>query len=113
MNVNSAKSPLLDGLDCPDPSVKTPRRAVTTTPLQALGLMNNTFVHRQATRFAERVRRDTGADPAAAVTRAYQLALGRKPTESEAARAVALVQDHGLESFCWVLFNCSEFLYAR
>jgi hypothetical protein len=32
MNVNSGKDPLLDAFDCPDPSVKTPRRSVTTTP---------------------------------------------------------------------------------
>ena len=30
MNVDSAKAPLLESLDCPAPSVKTPRRAVTT-----------------------------------------------------------------------------------
>src|SRR5262249_2047108 len=29
MSVDSAKNPLLDSLDCPDPSVKAPRRAVT------------------------------------------------------------------------------------
>jgi len=46
MNVNSGKEPLLDAFDCPDPSVKTPRRGITTTPLQALALMNNSFVQR-------------------------------------------------------------------
>ena len=49
------EDPLLESFDCPDPSVKTPRRSVTTTPLQALGLMNNAFVLRQAKYFAERV----------------------------------------------------------
>ncbi len=51
ININSAKDPLLETLDCPDPSVKAPRRAVTTTPLQALGLMNDPFVLRQARRW--------------------------------------------------------------
>ena len=60
INVNSAKDPLLDSLDCPDPSVKMPRRSITTTPLQALGLMNNSFVSRQARHFAERVRHVAG-----------------------------------------------------
>ncbi|HKB35188.1 MAG TPA: DUF1549 domain-containing protein, partial [Gemmataceae bacterium] len=60
MNVNSAKSPLLDAFDCPDPSVKTPRRSTTTTPLQALALMNNSFVQRQAKHFAARVQREAG-----------------------------------------------------
>ena len=113
MNVNSAKSPLLDGLDCPDPSVKAPRRASTTTPLQALGLMNNSFVHRQAQRFAERLRREAGDEVGAQVGRAYLLALGRPATDTEARRATALAREHGLESVCWVLFNSSEFLYTR
>jgi hypothetical protein len=113
MSVNSAKNPLLDALDCPDPSVKAPRRAVTTTPLQALGLMNNAFVLRQARRFAERVAKEAGDDPAARVGMAYRLALGREPTPAEKARAVGHVREHGIESLCWVLLNASEFLYIR
>jgi hypothetical protein len=113
MNVNSAKSPLLDALDCPDPSVKAPRRSVTTTPLQALGLMNNAFVQRQARSFAGRVEQEAGGDPAAQVRHAYRLALGRTPSAAETGRAVALVKEHGLESLCWVLFNASEFLYLK
>ena len=38
MSVQSAKSPLLETLDCPDPSTKTPRRSVTRyepTPMTA------------------------------------------------------------------------------
>ena len=57
IHVLSAKSPLLDALDCPDPAVKTPRRGVTTTPLQALAMMNDTFVIRQAKALADRARR--------------------------------------------------------
>lgn len=113
MSVNSAKSPLLDALDCPDPSVKTPRRNLTTTPLQALGLMNNSFVLRQARGFAERVRHERGEEPASQVEHAYRLALGRKPGAQELQRAEVLVREHGLESFCWVLLNASEFLYVK
>ena len=53
-NVNSGKDPMLEAFDCPEPSVKAPRRGTTTTPLQALELMNNSFVQRQAKYFAER-----------------------------------------------------------
>jgi hypothetical protein len=113
MCVNSAKNPLLDALDCPDPSVKAPRRAVTTTPLQALGLMNNAFVLRQARQFAERVARETADGPGARAVLAYRLALGREPTAAETERAVHHLREHGLESLCWVLFNASELLYMR
>ncbi len=113
INVNSAKDPLLEALDCPDPSTKTPRRTVTTTPLQALGLMNNSFVQRQARFFAERVKKEAGTEVDAQVGRAYRLVLGREPNPKEKDRAAALVKEHGLEDLCWVLLNASEFLYVR
>ena len=50
------RSPLLDVLDCPDPSAAAPRRAVTSTPLQALALFNNAFVFDQADKVAQRLR---------------------------------------------------------
>jgi hypothetical protein len=113
MNVNSAKSPLLDAFDCPDPSVKMPRRSTTTTPLQALALMNNSFVLRQTKHFAARVQREAGTETECQVTLAYRLALGRGPRPAEARQAAELVRQHGLEALCWALLNASEFLYAR
>jgi hypothetical protein len=113
MNVNTGKSPLLDALDCPAPSLAAPRRRTTTTPQQALALMNDSFVLRQAERFADRVRRATGADPSAQVALAYRLAFGRLPQDEERTATARLVEEHGLESACWVLLNASEFLYVR
>jgi hypothetical protein len=113
MNVNSGKDPLLDAFDCPDPSVKTPRRGVTTTPLQALGLMNNSFVQRQATHLAERVLQENQRDLKGAVRGAYRHALGRHPTPGETQRALAAAVDRGLAQVCWALLNSTEFLYVR
>jgi hypothetical protein len=113
MNVNSAKDPLLDVFDCPDPSVKTPRRGSTTTPLQALTLMNNSFVQRQARVLAERVNREAGEDAGKQIDRAYRLALGRPPTNAELQRAATLAKEHGLRPICWALLNASEFVYVR
>jgi hypothetical protein len=113
INVNSAKDPLLETLDCPDPSVKTPRRALTTTPVQALTLMNAAFVQRQARWMAVRVRAESGDDPARQVERAYRLALGRPPTGDERPRLVSFVRKNGLENLAWVLFNANEFLALR
>ena len=111
--MNSAKSPLLDALDCPDPALKTPRRAVTTTPLQALGLMNNPFVFRASRALAVRVRSEVGDDATRQVEQAYLLTLGRPPRMAEAARASSLIQREGLEGVAWVLFNTNEFLTVR
>lgn len=112
MNVNSGGNPMLDALDCPVPSVKTPRRSVTTTPLQALSLMNNSFVQRQAQAFAERLMKEESGT-AAQIRRAFLLALGRVPGADENAWSTSLAEQHGLQSFCWGLFNSSEFLYVQ
>lgn len=113
MNIQSGKDPLLDSLDCPDPSTKTPVRNTTTTPIQSLGLMNNAFVQRQCRYFAERLEKEAGANRDAQLKLAYRFAFGRAPRSDELKSAVELAQAHGLESVCWVLLNASEFLYVR
>jgi hypothetical protein len=113
INVNSGKDPLLDAFDCPDPSVKTPRRGVTTTPLQALELMNNAFIQRQSSHLAERAMQIGKQDVRVAIQTAYVLTLGRMPSEDEAKRAETAAKDRGLASVCWALFNSTEFIYVR
>jgi hypothetical protein len=113
INVNTAKSPFLDALDCPAPSLAAPRRRSTTTTLQALALMNDSFVNRQAAKFAERVAVAAGPDPGAQVNLAWRAALGRAPSDQELATTIKLVSAEGLPSACWALLNASEFLYIR
>jgi hypothetical protein len=108
----SGRSPLLDTLDCPDPSTATHRRSVTTTPLQALTLLNSAFVLRTAERFAARVQTEAGSNVERQIERAYRLAYGRAPTGEETAAARPVVQAHGLRSLCRALFNSNEFLYV-
>jgi hypothetical protein len=109
--VRAGTSPFLDALDCPDPSVATPRRSVTTTPLQALALLNDAFVEHYAERFAARLQREHPDDQSAQLRRAYGLALARQPTDEELTFGQQFVTRHGLTQFCLVLFNASEFLY--
>ncbi len=111
--VRSGGDPLLEAFDCPDSAFKAPRRGITTTPLQSLVLMNNSFVMRQANRLAQRIEREADAILPAQVERAYRLTLGRAPRSSEATSAITHVRKHGLESLCWALFNSSEFLYLN
>jgi hypothetical protein len=108
------RSTLLDSFDCPDTSVSTPRRQVTTTPLQALALLNNAFAMRSAEQLAARVDREVGggADSTerARVVGAYQLALQRAPEEQEVRRSQELVSQHGLPALCRALLNSGEFV---
>jgi hypothetical protein len=108
----SGRNGLLDALDCPDPSTVSPRRALTTTPLQALSMMNNAFVLRMADRFAERLEKEAGNDLARQIARAFELAYGRPATAAEIAAARPVIVQHGLPIFCRAIFNSNEFVFV-
>jgi hypothetical protein len=97
--------------DCPDATATAPRRNISTTPLQALNLLNDPFVRDQAARFAERVHHEAAAEVADQVEHAFRLAFGRQPSAREQAAAVALVRTHGLTVLCHTLFNTNEFAF--
>lgn len=96
--------------DCPDAGQIAPRRNVSTTPLQALGLLNSTFALEQAGYFASRVAEETGNNPSTQVDRAFQIAFNRSPSGEEAIAATELVRQHGLPSLCRALINSNEFI---
>ncbi|HEX4950095.1 MAG TPA: DUF1553 domain-containing protein, partial [Blastocatellia bacterium] len=77
------KYPLFEVYDQPDPNVTCERRNTTTVPTQALTLLNNEFVLRQARHLAERVRRAAGNDAAQQIQTLYQIALSRAPERKE------------------------------
>ena len=104
------RSALLDTFDCPDPSAAIPRRAVTTTPLQALSLLNNGFVLQMSHYFAERVTGGGEGDTDLQVRQAWQLAIGREPNDYERQLSVELAKTHGLAVLCRGLFNANEFV---
>ncbi|MFG0332072.1 MAG: DUF1553 domain-containing protein, partial [Maioricimonas sp. JB049] len=97
--------------DCPDYGQSTPRRRESTTPLQALNLFNSRFVLEQSAALAERVQGEVGDDEPAQIGRAYELALGRRPDESELADAGPGVAEYGLAALCRALINSNEFLF--
>jgi len=111
--IRSGTNPLLDALDCPDPSTTAPARAVTTTPLQALALLNDAFMLRMADRFAQRSREEAGAERAAQINRIYRLAFARDPTPDELTAATEFVARHDLAAICRVIFNSNEFLFVE
>ncbi len=114
--VRSARSSFLDAFDCPDPSTKAPQRAVTTTPLQALALLNNSFVLRMADSLAERAQHAQQSQAASGSTEA-QLAFvlretfGRDASDQEMNDYVEFVNRTSLAAFCRAVFNSNELLY--
>ncbi|REJ74685.1 MAG: DUF1553 domain-containing protein [Planctomycetota bacterium] len=111
--LRSGRNSLLDAFDCPDPSTTAPRRAVTTTPVQSLALLNNSFILRMSDAMAHRVVSDAGEDEAAQIDRIYRLAYGRSASDREIARLSPFVEQHGLPALCRVVLNSNEFLYVE
>ena len=104
------RTAILDTFDCPDPSASAPTRNITTTPLQALSLLNNPFVLRMAKRMAERITGRIADDVNRQVILAWQLAIQRDPSPREQRLSVELVQQHGLATLCRGLFNINDFV---
>jgi mono/diheme cytochrome c family protein len=73
----------LETFDYPAMNPNCVERRTSTVAPQALHLMNNGMVLHLAAQFADRVRREAGADPARQVERVYLTALGRCPTGEE------------------------------
>ena len=99
--------------DCPDAGQIAPRRTRSTTPLQALNLLNSPFLIQQASFLAERVTGEAREDVPAQIQRAFQIVLHRSPTAEEKAAGAALAQEHGLTALCRALFNASEFIFMQ
>jgi hypothetical protein len=108
--VRSVPNPFLDCLDCADPNLNTPVRNTTLTALQALALLNDPFMVRQAEYFAERVKK-VSDDRTRQIAAACRLALGREPRPEESEALVAYAARHGLAAACRVLFNTNEFMF--
>jgi mono/diheme cytochrome c family protein len=98
--------------DCPDAGQSTAVRRESTTPIQALNLFNSRFTLDQAEALAGRVEKEAGADPAKQITRAYELALNRRPDAEELREIEPVVREHGLATLCRALFNSNEFLFV-
>ncbi|MFT5411669.1 MAG: hypothetical protein ACI9NC_004405 [Verrucomicrobiales bacterium] len=101
---------ILESFDCPDPSTAAPSRSVTTTPLQALALLNNAFMLRMAEGLAGRAQREAGVGAGKQTARLYELAYGRAPDDEELALGAELAAAHGLAALARVLFNSNEFV---
>jgi hypothetical protein len=112
MGIITGRDAMLDAFDCPSPSVMAPQRPTTTTPQQALALMNHSFVIRQADAFALRVS-ETAQTNEQRICMAYRMALGRLPDALELKEATSLTGTTSLQNLCWVLLNSSEFLYVQ
>ncbi|MBI3682897.1 MAG: PSD1 domain-containing protein [Acidobacteria bacterium] len=107
--------PFLSLLDAPVFQSSCERRAISTTAVQALTMMNDDFVAGEAGHFAERVVREAGPDPREQAGLAFRHALARPPKPEELDRALRLLgrdPQQGLKGLCRTLLNANEFVYV-
>ena len=96
--------------DCPDAGQPAPKRTSSTTPLQALNLLNSHFAMQQAEAFANRAIKESGPDLTKQIRRAFELIFQRSPSAEEQLDSTALAKSHGLPTLCRALFNSNEFI---
>ena len=103
---------IFTAFDFPDCGQVRAKRPVSTTPLQALNLMNSDFVVDQSKHLSERAMREVGKDNLpGAVNRTFELLLSRKPTKDERKAALDVAEKHGLSIVCRSLINSNEFAF--
>ena len=109
--VRSVPDPFLECLDGADPNQNTPVRSTTITALQALAMLNDTFVIRESRVLARRLEAEI-RDPADRIASAFERAMGRPSRPDEFRVLSGYVQAHGLANACRLLFNANEFLFV-
>ncbi|OYW13875.1 MAG: hypothetical protein B7Z55_16255, partial [Planctomycetales bacterium 12-60-4] len=112
MWARGGRNPFLDTFDCPDPSTTTPTRSATTTPLQALSLLNNAFSRRMAETLAAAALTSCGNNRSAQIDYCYERLFARLPSDDERTFVSTFVAERGLPAACRGLMNSSEFLYV-
>jgi mono/diheme cytochrome c family protein len=105
--------PMFETFDHPDMNVSAGQRNMSTVPTQALTLLNNPFVVRQAELLADRIKKEAPDNLAKQIDLGYQYALARPATDLERSLAMQAIKGKPLADFTHVLLNLSEFLYMR
>lgn len=102
---------MFTAFDFPDCGQVRARRPVSTTPLQALNLMNSDFVIEQSNLVADRARQEANGNLSRAVESSFELLLGRVPDARGLSDCVQLAGTGDLSLICRALINSNEFTF--
>ena len=105
----------LQAFDVDDGRAPCPLRLQTVTAPQGLFMMNSPEIEKASTMFADRLKKETKGEIAAAVDLGYRIAFSRPPTPSEKDHALSYVGNDPdrLKNLAWLLFNLDEFIYVQ
>ena len=104
---------LFTAFDFPDCGQIRSKRPISTTPLQALNLMNSPFVVEQAKAIADQALEETGGENQAAVIRCFERLVARMPEAEELRLGMQLASRQSLHLLCRSLINANEFAFLR
>ena len=90
----NTRYPMFESFDMPDTHESCPRRNVTTSPGQALTLLNSELTLNWARALASRVIATAGASPGREIETAFQLAFCRPPDATEKKLAREFFKTH-------------------
>lgn len=111
-NARASVVDLMTDFDQPDCAFPAARRAQTTTPLQALTMLNHSFTLDMAAALAAKVQTDS-LDTPGRIRQVYRICFQREPTAAEVAATQKLVEQHGMTALCRVLLNTTELISVR
>ena len=122
LNKRNKRNTMMNTFDTPDLHNSCAQRDVTTTPIQALALLNGDWTVSRAERFAGLVLSDERAGVERRIAKAFRMALGRMPADQDIVAVRALLEAAGSEGkalrsawvdVCHVLLNTNEFIYVN
>ena len=102
---------MFTAFDFPDCGQVRAKRPVSTTPLQALNLMNSEFVLEQSQLIADRAAREAGGELKRSVSRCFELLLSREPEPDELKDSLELAEATDVSLVCRTLMNTNEFAF--
>jgi mono/diheme cytochrome c family protein len=111
LNVRAINLDYIGDFDFPDIAFAAPKRATTTTPMQAFTMMNHAFTLDLAGYLEEQLKPLPQAE--AQVTQLHRQLLQRQPTASELQRGLEFIQNHGLLAYNRAMLNLNELLYLE
>jgi hypothetical protein len=104
--------PFMETFDQPSLQNSCAHRESSTHAPQALELLNGRWSNDLAASFADRLTHDAAGEPASQVELAFQLTVGRDPTDAEQKLSLEFLRERSLREFALAMFNLNAFLYV-
>ncbi|MCM8525582.1 MAG: DUF1553 domain-containing protein, partial [Lentisphaeraceae bacterium] len=101
---------MFTAFDFPDCGQVLSKRPSSTTPLQALNLMNSKFIDTQCEILASKFHRSSKET---SIKELFAAFYNRKPSEAELAQCLKILETESLKILCRAMINSNEFVFIQ